>query len=732
MKYRVLAATAAWLVVAGCGDDTAAEHLELARLSDGCLINSDCTAPLVCAFKRCHKECEDTRDCDAPLRCMVSDRPFNVCQLSDETGCSYNSQCPTGQLCAVDGQCRDQCQGSRDCIVGQSCTSGTCAEPAELVDGGLVPTPGNEDAGAGTPCIYNSDCPGDLVCLAGQCRPECLRDRDCRTSERCASGRCVLEGGSGGTTGTGGTGGSTSTGGTGGATGGAAGSTGSGGTSGSTSSGGSGGTTSTGGAGGATGGAAGSTSSGGNAGATSTGGSSGSTSSGGSGGTTTGGSGGTSSGGSGGTSTWPAPLAYYPLDNAGSGLRDVLASSHGLIFGVPASVPGKRGQALSFDRVDDRVALVRGTTLGAPTGFTIGVWMKPTLNMVTGSSLLLFRDSDYSLRVVNSGINFDVGGAPGGQLIKTTTLSAGVWHHVVGVFDPLNTTETMRLYLDGARVGELASSTLAPGLALDAGLAGSFVNSELFLGALDEAFVSNSPFTDSQVQALYTTTSGGGASNSCATCPAISSYWPMDDAPSNTLSDAAGTNPGTITAGASLTAQGRVGTAIQSFTTNYPWGVGTNVPTSPTLAHGAPFSIAIWARSATQVTSGSPVFVDHRLAAVGYSLGYDVDRPYFVVNNVVLKPGAPQVLSANTWYHLAGTYDGTTARFYVDGAEVDVQPATGDVATTAPLTFGNESSCCRAAFAGALDEAVLYDVLLSGAQVASLYQRGLAGTPAYP
>src|SRR6185436_17824084 len=88
-------------------------------LAEGCLINTDCTNPLVCAFRRCHTECKDTRDCPAGQRCVASDRPFKVCQLDQEKTCKTNADCPSRMVCGVDGECRDQCTTSSDCILGQ-------------------------------------------------------------------------------------------------------------------------------------------------------------------------------------------------------------------------------------------------------------------------------------------------------------------------------------------------------------------------------------------------------------------------------------------------------------------------------------------------------------------------------------------------------------------------------------------------------------------------------------
>lgn len=168
------------LLSAGCEG----EEVAVAMLGEGCLLNTDCNTPLVCAFRRCHTECKDSRDCSAGQRCVQSDRPYRVCQLDDERACAYNSECPSSQVCAVDGQCRDQCAADRDCVPEQVCATGTCAAPEELTDGNLLPAVDAPQT-TGQPCAYNSECPADLVCREGLCNYECLGDVDCDTYGTC-------------------------------------------------------------------------------------------------------------------------------------------------------------------------------------------------------------------------------------------------------------------------------------------------------------------------------------------------------------------------------------------------------------------------------------------------------------------------------------------------------------------------------------------------------------------
>jgi hypothetical protein len=180
-----------WLLASGCGDDSTAEKLRVAKLSEGCLINSDCQDPLVCAFKRCHDACTTSRDCPTGQRCLASDRPFHVCQLPDETDCIYHSDCPPSLVCGADKECRDQCTTHRDCLDEQSCTQGTCADDTELVDGKL-PGSGGDDSEpqVGQPCSYTSDCTAPLLCRGGLCRLECQDNRDCATGATCIDGVC--------------------------------------------------------------------------------------------------------------------------------------------------------------------------------------------------------------------------------------------------------------------------------------------------------------------------------------------------------------------------------------------------------------------------------------------------------------------------------------------------------------------------------------------------------------
>jgi hypothetical protein len=74
-------------------------------------------------------------------------------------------------------------------------------------------------------------------------------------------------------------------------------------------------------------------------------------------------------------------------------------------------------------------------------------------------------------------------------------------------------------------------------------------------------------------------------------------------------------------------------------------------------------------------------------------------------------------LTANTWTHLATTYDGATLRLYVNGVQVSSLAKTGNLLTsTNPLEIGSDSIYGQY-FAGTIDEVRVYNRALSAGEI---------------
>jgi hypothetical protein len=92
-------------------------------------------------------------------------------------------------------------------------------------------------------------------------------------------------------------------------------------------------------------------------------------------------------------------------------------------------------------------------------------------------------------------------------------------------------------------------------------------------------------------------------------------------------------------------------------------------------------------------------------------------------------------VARQTWFHIAGTYDGTTARLYVDGVEVSNQPLTGRfVPDTTPIILGANGNDADVSerFPGRIDEIMLYRRALSAEEIAMLHDGALFATPINP
>jgi hypothetical protein len=151
-KFAAASLLFATLGVTGCGTDPVKDT----GVSKKCTLNSDCNGGLVCSFGLCHKECETTNDCPAGQRCVQTD-DTNVCQLTQEAQCHFNSDCADPLVCAIDRQCRNQCNAKADCLDNQECADHVCAEPQEVAqDGGLKGAVGGEGGEGNTPSTGGS------------------------------------------------------------------------------------------------------------------------------------------------------------------------------------------------------------------------------------------------------------------------------------------------------------------------------------------------------------------------------------------------------------------------------------------------------------------------------------------------------------------------------------------------------------------------------------------------
>ena len=88
-------------------------------------------------------------------------------------------------------------------------------------------------------------------------------------------------------------------------------------------------------------------------------------------------------------------------------------------------------------------------------------------------------------------------------------------------------------------------------------------------------------------------------------------------------------------------------------------------------------------------------------------------------------------LESKTWYHLAGTFNGSTLKFYVDGKLVGQKDS--KIGTGAKDTFIGCHPNPTNYFQGMIDEVAIFDDALEGVEISKIATDGFGGgTPVFP
>jgi len=167
---------------------------------------------------------------------------------------------------------------------------------------------------------------------------------------------------------------------------------------------------------------------------------------------------------------------------------------------------------------------------------------------------------------------------------------------------------------------------------------------------------------------------------------------------------------------------------------------GNDLVTFGSVPPIGPHTLELWVK-VDMASQSQQVFAGHNAGPSsscgdGMWLGLDLNGLVSWVVDSTHSCGPEPHISAGSpiigsWTHLAGTYDGATSRFYVNGALVGelsgVALAPGDWMTAGAVTFFNGH---QAYFRGEMDELRLWSMARSGADISATMRVSLTGTEA--
>ncbi|MFC7590556.1 LamG-like jellyroll fold domain-containing protein [Nonomuraea antimicrobica] len=190
----------------------------------------------------------------------------------------------------------------------------------------------------------------------------------------------------------------------------------------------------------------------------------------------------------------------------------------------------------------------------------------------------------------------------------------------------------------------------------------------------------------------------------------------MDEGGGTAVGDASGHGNAGTAANTAWTVTGKYGQAL-SFNGTSSW---VTVADSGSLRLTDGMTVEAWVRPSS-VTGWRTVVMKEFGADLAYAImGSGSSGPgAFIHTTSGANAPASANLPLNTWSHVAATYDGSTLRMFVNGAQVATNPTTGALRTgTSPLRIGGNSGSGEY-FSGLIDEVRIYNKALTPAQIAT-------------
>ncbi len=370
--------------------------------------------------------------------------------------------------------------------------------------------------------------------------------------------------------------------------------------------------------------------------------------------------------------------------------------------------------SLSLNGAGAHASVPNSTALNITGPVTLEAWVKT--NNATAQQGVIERwglnDGGYALRLQFGKVMFGVvnhgGYIDGAMVFGNTTISAGVWHHIAGIYDGTQ----YRVYLDGVLDGAQAATTVV----------GSGTNSLKIGGRGDDGTMTfNGLIDEARVIAgvLYTGNNFTPQRRLTATAN-TRGWWRFDDL---TVKDASGNaQNGSLVSRANFAADtptAHVATGNHSLSLNGTSAYAT-VPYSASLNITGPVTLEAWVKT-NNATAQQGVIERWGLNDGGYALRLQFGKVMFgVVNHGGYIDGAMvfgnTTISAGVWHHIAGIYDGTQYRVYLDGVLDGAQAATTVVGSgTNSLKIGGRGDDGTMTFNGLIDEGrVTAGVLYTG------------------